>query len=88
MKINSINNTIFNNNKSISFKKTAVPYPEYKKAYIYPETSNGAINNLVDKISALFHPQVTKEAVDIKSKIDSIYATPQTPQDQLLSVLA
>ena len=88
MKINSINNTLYNNNKSISFQKTAVPYPEYRKAYIYPETSKSAIDSLVNKISGLFHPQVTKEAVEIKSKIDSIYATTATPQEQLLSVLA
>ncbi len=88
MKINSINNTSFNNNKSISFKKTAVAYPEYRNAYIYPETSKGAINSLVEKISGLFHPQVTKEAVEIKAKIDSIYATQQTPKEQLLSILA
>lgn len=87
MKINSINNTILNNNKSINFKRTAVPYPEYRKAYIYPEHTN-AVSSLVKKISALFHPEVTKEAVEIKSKIDSIYATQATPKQQLLSVLA
>lgn len=87
MKINSINNTISNNNKSISFQRTAVPYPEYRAAYIYPEQTS-TITSLVNKISELFHPQVTREAVEIKSKIDSIYATQATPQEQLLSVLA
>ncbi len=86
MKINSINNTI-SNNKSISFQRTAVPYPEYRAAYIYPEQTS-TITSLVNKISELFHPQVTREAVEIKSKIDSIYATQATPQEQLLSVLA
>lgn len=88
MKINSINNIKPNYNKQ-SFKRTAVPYPEYNKAYTYDSKTENVINSLVNKISELFHPSVTKEAIDIKQKIDSIY-DPQvkSPKTQLLSVLA
>lgn len=88
MKINSINNVTSNYNKQ-GFKRTAVPYPEYNKAYTYNSQTESVINSLVDKISELFHPSVTKEAVDIKQKIDSIYdPQPNSPKAQLLSVLA
>lgn len=88
MKVSSINN-ISHNNSRISFKKTAVPYPEYNSSYSYDSQSDKMIYSLISKISELFHPDVTKEAANIKSKIDNIYE-PKTvnPKDRLLSVLA
>lgn len=86
MKINAINNINYN---KPSFKRTAVPYPEYKRGYVYPSKTERIFNTLVDKISDLFHPDVTKEAVEIKSKIDRIYdASSKSPKGQLLTVLA
>ena len=88
MKINAINNINNNYNKQ-SFKRTAVPYPEYFKAYTQQCKTERVFNTLVDKISDLFHPDVTKEAVEIKSKIDKIYDPKYvSPKGQLLSVLA
>lgn len=92
MKINSIN-TINNTNviKQASFKRTAVPYPEYKDAY-YADRDNiqDTITTIISKISDLFHPEVTKEADKIKSKIDDIYDRypEKAVRKQLLSVLA
>ena len=88
MKVNSIN-TINNNYNKYSFKRTAIPYPEYEKAYLYAKSSDTFVNSLINKITALFNPEVTKEAVEIKSQIDKLYSvkTP-SPKEQLLSVLA
>ena len=91
MKVNSINsiNTINNNSYKQSFKHTAVPYPEYEKAYLYADKSSSFVSSIINKISDLFNPEVTKEAVEIKSKIDKLYSvkTP-SPKEHLLSVLA
>ena len=88
MKVNSINN-ISNYNKNVSFQKTAVPYPEYRNAYLQTCKKDTVLNSLASKISDLFSPKVAKEAVEIKSKIDKIY-DPSTvsPREHLLSVLA
>ena len=90
MKINSINNTISNNSKSISFQRTAVPYPEYRSAYLPSSeySSQSRISLIVDKISKLFNPEVTKEAKQIKNQIDNLYAQQQTPKEHLMSVFA
>lgn len=88
MKINAVNNINNNYNKQ-SFKRTAVPYPEYFKAYTQQAKTERVFNTLVDKISELFHPDVTKEAIEIKSQIDKIYDPKfSSPKGQLLSVLA
>lgn len=72
MKINSISSTNYiNNSYKPSFKHVAVPYPEYEDAYIVKHTNPAnKISVIINKISDLFHPEVTKEAQNIKSKID------------------
>lgn len=108
MIISSINS--FTNNINPSFQKTAVPYPEYQRQQVpsfthtavpYPEyqnfdydTNKGIIAEIADKLSALFHPAVQKEAAEIKADIDSIYETNNNSDEKdlasqrLLSVLA
>ena len=88
MKVNSINSIKYNTYKQ-SFKHTAVPYPEYEKAYKYTTSSENIVSSIINKISDLFNPEVTKEAIEIKSKIDKLYSvkTP-SPKEHLLSVLA
>ena len=88
MKINSINN-INNNYNNQSFKRTAVPYPEFTRSYSTQVKDDSIVSSLMNKISKLFQPDVTKEAVVIKSQIDKIY-DPKTlsPKEHLLSVLA
>ena len=83
MKMNSINLLNYNT-KPQAFKHTAVPYPELENLYYQNPDS---VNSVFKKVSSLFHPQVTKEAKEIKSKIDTIYE-PKDPKAQLLSVLA
>lgn len=76
MKINSINNvnTSYSQVKTQSFKHTAVPYPEYENAYVYNGNKQKNLFGLIsEKISDLFHPEVTKEAKNIKSQINSIF---------------
>lgn len=92
MKVNSINsirnfNTYNSKQNALAFKHTAVPYPEFESAY-NPKHSGfkTKISFLVDKISDLFHPEVTKEAQSIKSEIDKIYD--ENPKAKLVSVLA
>lgn len=99
MKINSINNAyITNNNINKSFKSTAVPYPEYRTAYIVTCKKPGTIEKIVDKISEFFSPKVTKEAKKIQKTIDFAFEeaaknvkpnrTSRSAQQALLSVLA
>lgn len=99
MKINSINNAyITNKNINKSFKATAVPYPEYKAAYIVSCKKAGAVEKLVDKIAEFFSPKVTKEAKNIQKTIDFAFEeaaknvkpnrTSRSAQQALLSVLA
>ena len=99
MKINSINNAyITNNNKNKSFKASAVPYPEYKTAYIVSCKKAGTIEKMVDKISEFFSPKVTKEAKNIQKTIDLAFEeaaknvksnrTSKSAKQALLSVLA
>ena len=89
MKVNSINtNTINNSYSKLSFKHSAVPYPEYEYAYY---NSNSFLDSIAEKISQLFSPKVSKEADIIKNNIDNLYDynnSKTTPQKQLLSVLA
>ncbi len=80
MRINPINNITY---KTQSFKHTAVPYPEYEKAYIYA----AADTSIFHKIAKLFNPKVDKETEKIKTVIDKTYNGIPTPQKQLLSVL-
>ncbi len=86
MKINAINNINYNS-KAPAFKHTAVPYPEYELIKTEKHTAS-----FKDKISALFNPEVSREAGKIKTKIDGIYASAELsakdPKAQLLSVLA
>lgn len=91
MKINSISSINYNNNTA-SFKHTAVPYPEYES--VKNKTSESGISAFIKKVSALFTPEVTKEASEIKSGIDNIYSkktcdyTPKETKGQLLKVFA
>ncbi len=91
MRINSINNfsNIYNNNKT-SFKHVAVPYPEYENGYKpQPHHSKFKIDSIVNKLSELFTPEVTKQADEIKQQIDIVCDDEdQSPKDNLLSVLA
>ncbi len=89
MKINAINQAAYSIN-SPSFKSTAVPYPEYREAYILERLPLDArISNFVSRISDLFTPSVTKEAREIKSQINSIFDDDVAePKKQLLTVLA
>lgn len=86
MKVNSINSINYFT-KAPAFKHTAVPYPEFEN-YVNKQQNS----NLLDKLSELFHPTVTKNALDIKSKIDGVYShsqkTSMSPKAHLLSVLA
>lgn len=92
MKINAINSAGYMT-KDVSFKHTAVPYPEYESAY-NKQSRTDAITRVVDKISALFTPEVTKKSQKIKEDINKIYSNEnissyeQSPKNHLLSVLA
>lgn len=87
MKINAINNS-YNLNNVQSFKRTAVPYPEYASAYVFTKES-GIVDTFVSKISKLFSPEVSKESAKIKNQIDTIYSlSSENPKKALLSVLA
>lgn len=92
MKINSISSFNFSSN-NVNFKRTAIPYPEYKNAYKYNASFEDQVTNVIDKISALFSPSVTAESSKIKSNIKNIYADKdalinKTPREQVLSVFA
>lgn len=85
MKINAINNT-YNNVQS--FKKTAIPYPEYASAYVFKKEA-GIVDTFVSKMAKLFSPEVTQESAKIKNQIDSLYnVNTENPKKALLSVLA
>lgn len=92
MKINSINSINYMS-KEISFSHTAVPYPEYENAYYY-HNNQSSINRAVDRISALFSPEVTQKSQFIKDNINKIYDkniqqnSYNEPGKHLLSVLA
>ena len=90
MKVSSINN--INNYKAVrnvSFKNTAVPYPEFKSAYEKQTQNSDFILALTDKIAKLFSPEVRKEAANIKGSIDAAYdVKTQKPKKALLTVLA
>ncbi len=86
--ISSINNFKYNNN-NISFKHTAVPYPEYESAYVSYGKQSNFFSDMFSKLSQMFTPEVKNEAKNIKSEIDSVYsADNQEPKKALLSVLA
>ena len=90
MRVNAINNV--NYNRSVpSFKHTAVPYPEYINAYKTCDRSiESTILSTIEKLTDLFSPKVTKEAQEIKSGIDSLYANSakKAAKQRLVSVLA
>lgn len=89
MKISSINsiNTFGRPGSPRSFKQTAVPYPEYIDAYIYDSADEkGFFGKIADKISDLFNPQVSKEAKEIKSQINTIFDEKQKNQPQIVLV--
>ena len=90
MKINSISSFNFSSN-NVNFKRTAIPYPEYKNAYKYNPTFEEQVTNVIDKISTLFSPSVSAESSKIKSSIDNLYQDKDSlvnkaPKQQLLSV--
>lgn len=89
MKINSINNlnASYQAFKTPAFKHTAVPYPEYKDAYvIYSNKNRSVIDILSDKISDLFHPEISKEAKNIKSQINLVFDDRNTQKPVLNTV--
>lgn len=92
MKINAINSATYMTS-GLSFKHSAVPYPEYEDAYNIGNKSD-TITRVVDKISALFTPEVTKKSQEIKNDINKIYSDGKNvdlsnnPKKHLLSVLA
>ena len=73
MKVNSINNFYSNTFKTNSFKRTAVPYPEYTYHTLDKKAEKDAFKLLSEKISEFFKPEVSQEAVNIKSHINSIF---------------
>ena len=108
MKINSINSTYipdeftfgrsavpypeYQNSENINFGHTAVPYPEYENSY---SSTIPSISKVINKISALFSPEVTQKANEIKTGINKIYGKEKTNSDfytdletRLLSVYA
>lgn len=89
MKINSINNTYNNRNNNVqSFKRSAVPYPEYASAYVFTRET-GIVDSLISKVSKLFTPEISSESAKIKSQIDNLYSTNlEDPKKALLTVLA
>lgn len=87
MRVNSISSFNYKNNNLQSFKHTAVPYPEYEGSYNQNDKSIYKIDVLINKISDLFHPEVSKSAREIKSQIDKI-CEDNSPKDSLMSVLA
>ena len=85
MKINAINNT-YNNVQS--FKKTAIPYPEYASAYVFKKEA-GIVDTFVSKMAKLFTHEISSESAKIKSQIDNLYSTNiEDPKKALLTVLA
>ena len=94
MKVNPINNTTYSP-KTVSFKHTARPYPEYDNRDTYNKPSQYAILRFVDRLSALFTPEITQKSQEIKNDINRIYSAPVknpdfngNPHRQLLSVFA
>lgn len=90
MRVSSINS--FNQYNCIknkqSFKHTAVPYPEFENSYkTKPASVKFSINNIISRISELFHPQVSKDAKEIKNQIDKIYDK-KSADKHLVSALA
>ena len=86
MKINAINN-LYNNNFQ-SFKRSAIPYPEYASAYVFTKEDN-IVDTFVTKMAKLFSPEVSQESAKIKNQIDSIYnVNSENPKKAFLSVLA
>ncbi len=79
---------------ALSFSHTAVPYPEYTNTEEKKDDIKGIIEELVGKVSNLFHPHVQKEAADIKANIDSLCEKKEQPAgvasapQKLLSVFA
>lgn len=74
MKINYISNinNFSNYSKAVKFGHTAVPYPEYE----HIQTSNNqhdVFSIISHKISDFLHPEVSKQAKEIKSQIDSVF---------------
>ena len=90
MRVNAINNiSKISYNKPVSFKHTAVPYPEFESAYKYSEeTGSQKVSDIFTKISDFFNPSVRKEAAEIKRQINDICSPDKKLKGQLISVLA
>ena len=88
MKVNSISSLNYNksNYNTPSFKRTAVPYPEYKSAY-ETKKHESPISIIVDRIHDLFSPKVTNESRIIKAEIDKLVDT-KAPKAHLITVFA
>lgn len=71
MRINAINN-FYPQVQRTNFGHTAVPYPEYEKAY-HRNTGNNIVNSFALKLASVFSPEVKKNAEDIKTEINGLY---------------
>ena len=90
MKVNAINSTMYMT-KAPAFSHIAVPYPEYEK--YSKRNQSSSVERIVDRLSALFTPEVTKKSQEIKNNINKIYDTPKQKSDfdrnkHLLALLA
>lgn len=75
MLINSVNNITANSTplKPQSFKRTAVPYPEYNYAYNKGFSNENLFDVIANKLNDIFHPAVSNQAKDIKKQINTIF---------------
>ena len=93
MKVNAINSMNYMTGK-VSFKNTAVPYPEYENAYYYVQQPS-SFEKLLNRFSALFTPEVTQKSQAIKDGINKIYDSEEAvkgysrnPNSKVFSVIA
>ena len=95
MKISPINTYSNYKTNSVSFKHTAVPYPEFESYDMQEQTLDAKLSAFAKKVSSFFSPKVTQEADKIKTGIDCLYSEPQTgvntkkqAHKRLVSILA
>lgn len=87
MKVNAISNFNSNQVKVNSFKRTAVPYPEYTYNTLNKKAEKDAFKILSEKITEFFNPEVSAEADNIKKHINSIFDNASQPKN-VLNVVA
>lgn len=86
MRVNAINN-FYPQVQRTSFGHTAVPYPEYEKAY-HKNTGNNIVNSFALKLSSVFSPEVKKNAREIKNEINGLYDNTDKNVKKSLSLYA